>query len=363
MSIVYRQTKGEKLTIEEMDANFQYLEDNISITPDVTFYSLGGLQFRVRATLYSINGTAYSAPETDITLDAAHATLDRFDLLIAKSDNTVSKITGIASVAPAIPDIDESLEYQVAVLLVNAAATTVDGVTEVDIYKENTEWTTTENTSTARIVVASVNDSFAGTKSIEGTNVIDKDFVEFEASSVISASTITILKFRLKIKTAFGAGSYLALVWSDEYFFASNTIYINDGDYGFSNSDTTNWQEIAIPVSGSFSFFSDTVLKLTIKQVGISVGWFIDDVIYQTGISEAVLPTSVSAFGNWKFIEGSFVEKGSGKTSTTVLEPTDDVYFKKITNAGDPLTLIGHTYDGGDTQLRTSYTQNQVIDI
>lgn len=74
------------------------------------------------------------------------------------------------------------------------------------------------------------------------------------------------------------------------------------------------------------------------------------------------------AIGLWKYIENSFVEKGAGKVSENVLESTDVVYFKKITNGSDPLTLLGMTYDalevgGLDKQLRTSYTQTQAIDI
>lgn len=77
--------------------------------------------------------------------------------------------------------------------------------------------------------------------------------------------------------------------------------------------------------------------------------------------SEKLLDLSV--FGNWKFIEGSFVEKAVGNLSETILEINDIVYFKKITNGADPLTLIGHTYNGGaDKTLRASYTQNQAID-
>jgi len=66
--------------------------------------------------------------------------------------------------------------------------------------------------------------------------------------------------------------------------------------------------------------------------------------------------------GLWKNIEGSWVEKDIANVSETVLEVGDLVYFKKISNGTDPLTLVGQTYDGGDKQLRASYTQTQAID-
>ena len=68
------------------------------------------------------------------------------------------------------------------------------------------------------------------------------------------------------------------------------------------------------------------------------------------------------AIGLWKYIEDSFVEKGAGNVSDNVLEVNDVVYFKKITNGATyNQTLIGHTYDGGDKDLETSYTQNQAM--
>lgn len=75
------------------------------------------------------------------------------------------------------------------------------------------------------------------------------------------------------------------------------------------------------------------------------------------------LLAELGMFGDWLYIGDSFVEKGAGNTSKTVLEINDIVFFKKITNLSDPLTLIGQTYDGGDDQLRANYTQNQSIDI
>lgn len=65
---------------------------------------------------------------------------------------------------------------------------------------------------------------------------------------------------------------------------------------------------------------------------------------------------------DWKFIASSFVEKGGGNSGAG-LEANDRVYFKKITNNGTPMMLIGHTYNGGDDQIRTNYTQEQTIDI
>lgn len=82
-----------------------------------------------------------------------------------------------------------------------------------------------------------------------------------------------------------------------------------------------------------------------------------------SGRFEKVQASQVTGASTWIWVEDSWIVKIGGNIDTTLLEGGDEVYFKKITNAGDPLTLLGHTYDSGDKQLRTSYTQNQAIDI
>lgn len=50
-----------------------------------------------------------------------------------------------------------------------------------------------------------------------------------------------------------------------------------------------------------------------------------------------------------------------GAVNPAALQPTDLVLFKEITNAGDPITLFGYTYDGGDENLEASYSLNNAI--
>lgn len=61
------------------------------------------------------------------------------------------------------------------------------------------------------------------------------------------------------------------------------------------------------------------------------------------------------------FAEGSFITKNLANTDINTLEVNDVVYFKPITNAGFPLTLIGYTYLGGDKQLEGNYQQLQIL--
>ena len=76
---------------------------------------------------------------------------------------------------------------------------------------------------------------------------------------------------------------------------------------------------------------------------------------------EKISAAQFGGIGAWKWIADSWVDKGSGNTDLDALEIGDEVYFKKINNGGDRLTLVGFTYDGPDPDLESSYTQNQVI--
>lgn len=73
------------------------------------------------------------------------------------------------------------------------------------------------------------------------------------------------------------------------------------------------------------------------------------------------ISTSLILSTGWIWIEGSNVQKDSGNNDITQLEINDIVWGKAITNAGDPLTLMGYTYIGGDKELLSSYQQNQAI--
>jgi hypothetical protein len=105
---------------------------------------------------------------------------------------------------------------------------------------------------------------------------------------------------------------------------------------------------------------SKSILELPTASNPLSTEWAI---IWNntTNRAEKVRLSSIIKEFTWIWIELSFVEKDTGNTDELVLEVNDIVWFKKITNAGDPLTLVGFTYIGGDKQLLSSYEQQQAI--
>lgn len=105
---------------------------------------------------------------------------------------------------------------------------------------------------------------------------------------------------------------------------------------------------------------SKKVMELPIAATLVGTYWMI---MWNTDLNrlERIPVSAINNGAGWIWIEGSHVEKDSGNFDITALEAGDIVWFKPITNGGDPLTLEGYTYDGGDSQLIANYTQNQAI--
>ena len=96
-----------------------------------------GLVFNAAASRYYIVDTYYSATAAQITLDAADATNDRIDLIVADTSGVISKITGTPSASPAEPNYDLATQFPLKFILVSAGGTVPDGVSNTLVYDEN----------------------------------------------------------------------------------------------------------------------------------------------------------------------------------------------------------------------------------
>lgn len=113
MSITYRSVKGSKLTSNEVDANFQYLENRIggdgnTITTQ-TGFTLLGQDLTINADwAWRILGVSYTnTASVVVNIPFAASGNQRIDLIVANQSNSFERIAGIESVsnptAPAIP--------------------------------------------------------------------------------------------------------------------------------------------------------------------------------------------------------------------------------------------------------------------
>lgn len=108
---------------------------------------------------------------------------------------------------------------------------------------------------------------------------------------------------------------------------------------------------------------SKNILELPTASTASGADWA---VIWNsnTNRAEKIKVSNFTGQSNWIWIDDCWVAKGAGNTDKENLEVNDVVYFKPITNGGDPLTLVGFTYTealSGDEQLIGNYSQNQAI--
>lgn len=113
MSITYRSAKGSKLTSDEVDGNFQYLEglvggDGNTLITQNGFTLVDQDLTMTSGWVWKILGTTYSNPSS-VVINIPFATTgnSRIDLVVANSSNTFTRIAGVEStsnpVAPTLP--------------------------------------------------------------------------------------------------------------------------------------------------------------------------------------------------------------------------------------------------------------------
>jgi len=113
MSIVYRSTKGSKLTSNEVDGNFQYLENLIGGNGNVLVTQTGFTLVGQNLTIASgwvwkiLNNTYTNASSVVVSIPFASTGKTRIDLVVANQSNTFVRVAGVEStsnpVAPSLP--------------------------------------------------------------------------------------------------------------------------------------------------------------------------------------------------------------------------------------------------------------------
>ena len=85
----------------------------------------GNLNIRVSAVVGQIQGTQYSAAQTDLAVGAADLSNPRLDVVALKTDSTVVVVAGTASANPAKPVLDPTIYLELSSILVPAAASSL----------------------------------------------------------------------------------------------------------------------------------------------------------------------------------------------------------------------------------------------
>lgn len=248
--------------------------------------------FTVTAAQYYILGQLYNSPQTDVTLDTAHATLDRIDIVAVNELSQVVKITGTPAAQPSIPAYDPGTQLPLGFIFVKANTTQPSGVVSTLLYAENAggpaEWNWA--TSGAGFNVNSSGDPQPpSTKCIEATAVLSPAYAEGTIpSSTLSLATGGQLIINIKSKAAWPQKGGLILSFRDAAGAVVGTqLGFSRNSFGFDSSQVASYQLISIPVS-NFAVGATPVSKFRIASSSPtqSLGAFFDNISIQTGAVE-----------------------------------------------------------------------------
>lgn len=320
--------------IEELDAETQAQFSAISGGTDtgVGTYLVSGatigwdsdLIYRVGAATYYLDGTLTTSTEQTVTLTAAHATLNRIDVLVLNSAGTLSAVAGTAAADPAEPSIDPAVYLRLGIVLV-AANTTAPSLTETTIYTENAEWTGTASAGT--IVTNGTTNPRTGTYVVDGTNVAANTYVSFvkPASGTVDLSGQNSLIFFVRVKAAFPTNKALRLNWYNSTSLRGASVTVGNGQYGFNSALTGSYQQIVVPIS-AFAVPVGTLvttLRFTVVGSGANVGFYLDDIALVAGATTLPALTASRAI----------VSDASGKLAASTATSTEVGYLSGVTSA------------------------------
>lgn len=289
---------------------------------------VSGLQFTVGAATYIIQGTQYTSPLTTLTASAADPTNPRIDIVAVNSSGAAVIIQGTAAADPVAPDVDPTTQLELTFYLLPAAATVLP-VTVNDIYRENTEWTTSKVGTP--INLASTNNPYRGSVDIEGTAAVAGNSFTFTAPSTFDPGTYAALLFYVAPKAAWPNPKQFSVQLLNSSGVAIGSIVtFKSGTFGFNSSSAANaYQQVQIPTS-SFGANGQVAkgLKFTLAGGGGSIGFYMDDFTLQAGLT----PTTTSNGMVWK---GPYISTTAYNINDVVTDaPTNTPYVAIAAGAG-----------------------------
>jgi len=299
-----------------------------------------GLTFRISAATYYIAGTLYSSAEQTHTLSAADGSNPRIDVLYLDTAGDFGGITGTAAADPSEPDVDPSLQLKRTFVLVGAALTAPAGVSNENIYLENTEWT--GSTSGAGWTLGSTTDPQAGTTHIQAAAVAANGYVSLDHGAAITLTDYDVVHLHIKPTVAFPTSRVLRVQWYNNGVALGSPITVASGYWGF-NGSTLSYQFVAIPMANFVLAAGTSGDQLRVTVVGGALSFRIDNIRLQTqgasipptatgGISQADADARYAQLSGATFIGDVLVPDevyGAGWNASLEV-PTKNAVYDKI---------------------------------
>ena len=246
--------------------------------------------FRVSAADYYINAAHYTSVEAVATLSAAHATLDRLDVIALNTSGAVVVIAGTPSATPSEPSVDPAQYLKLAIVLVTHATVTPPTLQTITVYTENAgapgEWAWTA--SGPAITIAGTTTPHAGTKAIDGVNVPAGVYAQgTSGAGTIDPNLYDHLLLFLRSKAAWNSSRGLLVTLRAAGVLVGAAVQIRrSGTFGFDSALTTDYQQVAIPLTAFAVPQGTRIDQVRLEDFGGAIGFLVDDVSFQlTGAS------------------------------------------------------------------------------
>lgn len=194
---------------------------------------------------------AYTTRPTLVTMQAAHSTLDRKDIIVCDINSLVYPIAGVpGSGIP--PAIDPFTQRIVAVVDIHAGWLTPYGQSVTTIYDENIEWASVSDVLIIDFASA-IPAPYTGTVSTKVTTAADGTYIQWiRPTGAADISNGQYLKFRVKLSgSPTGVRPFLTVTFYNNATQSTNSFTVSNGQYGMDYS-STDWQLIVIPIISPF---------------------------------------------------------------------------------------------------------------
>lgn len=246
---------------------------------------VSGFTFAVTSATFTIQGKEYTSAGGQITLDAAHPSLPRFDVIALNTSGQIVKLTGTPSAIPAVPQVTPATQVYLTAILVGAGSTSPSGVSSVMIYNENVEWAHDDAGFTAGINFDNLVNPYAGVKSIDVTAPGPSGSggtagMKFADSILYPYSNFTLLRFYIRLKTALPAGASIQVALG----IGNEQLTTLGAAHGFNPLLVGSYQNITIPIS-EFNKLGNSFQAFYFRTNRNTVGFYLDKIELQTGIT------------------------------------------------------------------------------
>jgi hypothetical protein len=263
---------------------------------------VSGYTYSVSAATYTIGGASYSSALTSLTLTAADPSLNRIDTIAVNTSGAAVVVTGTAATNPVTPTLDPSSQLALAYVSVPAGSSQPSNVTTTLVYDEDSgpssEWTATSTGST--VALASTNNPYHLTHDIEVTSSSNAVLTFTIGSGSISPGGYNNLVLYVRSKGAWSKRSLTLSLLNSSSVQQGSTVSLSDGQFGFSSSTTSAYQQIVIPVNlfGALGL-TVTKLRMAVAGSGSGIGFYLDFVQLQAGVNSGSAPSSLQNCGTW----------------------------------------------------------------